>query len=76
MKAKNLKMKRVRAEVSQARVAALLGVSQTVLYSIESGRRRVTDDEAAAVIKAIELAATGKTGTLVPLDGGGEVLQN
>ena len=62
-----LKLKRVEAGVSQAHVAALLGVSQTVLYAIASGSRSISDDEESAVLEAIDLAKSGKTAALVPL---------
>jgi transcriptional regulator with XRE-family HTH domain len=55
----DLKLARVRAGVTQARVAALCGISQTVLYAIEAGKRATTASEGDAVLKAIELAAQG-----------------
>ena len=70
MKGIDLKLERVKAGVTQARVAALLGVSQTVLHSIEAGKRPVNHEEAAAVLKAIRIAASGTTATLVPLNRG------
>ena len=65
---KQLKLSRVSADVTQARVAALLGVSQAVLYEIESGKRPVTEAECAAVEKAIALAATGMDSAVVPFN--------
>ena len=69
MQGLELKVQRVRAKVTQAQVAALLGVSQTVVWAIESGKGPLADVEAAAVLRAIELAATGKTIAAVPLGG-------
>jgi len=69
LKGKALKMQRVKAGVTQAQVAALLGVSQTVLYAVESGKRKVTEREAARILTAIALAAAGESGALVPLSG-------
>ena len=69
----DLKIERIKAHVTQANVAALLGVSQAVLYEIESGKRTVTDAEANAIVKAIELASSGRSAAVIPLDGGGEL---
>ena len=42
MQGLELKVQRVRAKVTQAQVAALLGVSQTVVWAIESGKGPLT----------------------------------
>ena len=63
---KQLKLSRVSAEVTQAKVAALRGVSQAVLYEIEDGKRPVTEAECAAIEKAVALAATGMDTAVVP----------
>jgi len=68
----DLKIERIKAHVTQAKVAGLLGVCQAVLYEIESGKRPVREDEVNAIVKAIELASSGKTAAVIPLDGGGE----
>jgi len=69
VKGLELKIARVTANVTQAKVAALLGVSQAVLCAIETGRRPVTGSECAAILKAIDLAAKGGGVAVVPLTG-------
>ena len=54
-----LRLERVRQNVSQSRVASLLGVSQSLLCDIEKGRRPVTSEEARSILQAIDLAVQG-----------------
>lgn len=70
---KQLKLARVSAGVTQAKVAALLGISQAVLYEIEAGRRPVNEPECAAVEKAIALAVAGMDPAVVPFKRGRQV---
>ena len=53
----DLKIARVRAGVRQFRVAAHLGITQSVLCAIENGRRPVTEQEAEAIARAIRRLA-------------------
>ena len=67
-----IKIRRTRARVSQSRVAAVLGISQTVLCAIESEKRPVSIAEAEAINEAIVLASEGKGGALVPFTDSNE----
>ena len=66
----DLKMARLRAGVRGYELARHVGMTETMLSRIETGRRVADPDELARLVAAIDaVAATGRT-TLVPAPAG------